>query len=132
MDKLIEVVGAAIIKDNKVLAMQRSERMTLPGMWEFPGGKIEENETEEEALGREIKEELNIDIKIINYVNEASYAYDFGTVSLKVYTAEITSGQISLEEHSDGKWLDAKELAGVNWAPVDIPAAKELEKILNK
>ncbi|HLR92591.1 MAG TPA: (deoxy)nucleoside triphosphate pyrophosphohydrolase [Atopostipes sp.] len=131
-NKLIEVVGAAIIKDNKVLAMQRSEQMTLSGMWEFPGGKIEKNETEEEALIREIKEELKIDIKVNEYVNEASYTYEFGTVSLKVYTAEIISGQISLLEHSDGKWLTSEELDEVNWAPVDIPAAKTLKNILNK
>lgn len=130
IDKLIEVVGAAIIKENKVLAMQRSKEMTLPGMWELPGGKIEANESEEEALVREIKEELNIQIEILDYVNEASYPYDFGTVSLKVYTAEIVAGEISLEEHSDGRWLAAKELEEVNWAPVDIPAVKVLENIL--
>ncbi len=128
--KLIEVVGAAIIADKKVLAMQRSETMTLSGMWEFPGGKVEANESEEEALIREIQEELNITIKITDYVNEATYAYDFGTVALTVYTAEIVSGQISLEEHSDGKWLAADELREVTWAPVDIPAVKALEKIL--
>lgn len=128
--KQIKVVGAAIIKDNKVLAMQRSETMTLPGMWEFPGGKIEANETEEKALIREIKEELNVDIEILDYINEASYDYDFGTVSLKVYTGQIISGQLTLEEHSAGKWLEAKDLSDINWAPVDIPAAKALKKIL--
>lgn len=129
--KIIEVVGAAIIHENKVLAMQRSEQMTLPGMWEFPGGKIEADETEEQALSREIKEELNIEIQVNDYVNVASYDYDFGTVRLKVYTAEIVSGQISLEEHSDGKWVTAEELAGINWAPVDIPAAKALVAYLS-
>lgn len=129
-DKVIEVVGAAILNENKVLAMQRSDQMTLSGMWEFPGGKIETNESEKEALVREIREELNIDINILNYVNEATYAYDFGTVSLKVYTAEIISGSISLEEHSDGKWLSANEISAVNWAPVDIPAADKLVEIL--
>lgn len=128
--KQIKVVGAAIIKDNKVLAMQRSETMTLPGMWEFPGGKIEANETEEKALIREIKEELNVDIEILDYINETSYDYDFGTVSLKVYTGQIISGQLTLEEHSAGKWLEAKDLSDINWAPVDIPAAKALKKIL--
>lgn len=128
--KIIEVVGAAIIKEEKVLAMQRSEQMTLPGMWEFPGGKVEANETEQEALIREIKEELNVTINILDYINEASYDYDFGTVQLKVYTAEIISGQITLEEHSDGKWVTADELKNIDWAPVDIPAAKALVKVL--
>ncbi|HZK47648.1 MAG TPA: (deoxy)nucleoside triphosphate pyrophosphohydrolase [Atopostipes sp.] len=128
--KIIEVVGAAIIKEEKVLAMQRSEQMTLPGMWEFPGGKVEADETEQEALIREIKEELNVTINILDYINEASYDYEFGTVQLKVYTAEIISGQITLEEHSDGKWVTADELKNIDWAPVDIPAAKALVKIL--
>ena len=132
MEKRIEVVGAAIIKEHKVLAMQRSESMTLPGMWEFPGGKIESGESEQEALVREIKEELNIEIEILNFLNEAYYPYDFGTVSLKVYIAEIIAGEISLEEHSAGKWLAADELYEVNWAPVDIPAVKALETILKE
>ena len=93
--KIIEVVGAAIIKEDKVLVMQRSNQMTLPGMWEFPGGKVEANETEQEALIREIKEELSVTINILDYINEASYDYEFGTVQLKVYTAEIISGQIA-------------------------------------
>ena len=128
--KIIEVVGAAIIKDNKVLAMQRGEQMTLPGMWEFPGGKIEANETEEQALIREIKEELNITIEIRDYINEASYDYDFGTGNLKVYTAEIVAGNISMEEHSDGKWVAADELMAIDWAPVDIPVAEALTTYL--
>ena len=128
--KIIEVVGAAIIKEDKVLVMQRSNQMTLPGMWEFPGGKVEANETEQEALIREIKEELNVTINILDYINEASYDYEFGTVQLKVYTAEIISGQIALEEHSDGKWVTADELKNIDWAPVDIPAAKALVKVL--
>lgn len=128
--KKIEVVGAAILRDKKVLAMQRSNQMTLSGMWEFPGGKVEENETDEEALVREIKEELNADIEILDYVNEASYDYDFGTVILKVYTAKIVGGSLTMNEHSSKKWLSAEEIPHIDWAPVDIPAAKKLIQIL--
>lgn len=129
--KRIEVVGAAIIQGNKILAMQRGEQMTLPGMWEFPGGKIEAGETEQEALIREIKEELNVDITILDYINEASYDYDFGTVILKVYTAKIIAGELSLEEHKDGKWLKADQLLDMDWAPVDIPASEALITYMN-
>lgn len=124
--KKIEVVAAAIIDDQQVLAMQRSQAMTLPGFWEFPGGKIETGESDTEALIREIKEELTVDIEIIEYINEYSYTYDFGLVSLKVYTAKITSGSIQMIEHSDKKWLKAEELLDLNWAPVDIPAVEIL------
>ncbi len=127
----IRVVGAAIIKGNQVLAAQRSSGMSLAGFWEFPGGKIEANESEEEALIREIKEELTVDIQIIDYINEYSYAYDFGVVNLKVYTAEITAGSIILKEHSDKRWLIADELSSVNWAPVDLPAVKILKQYLS-
>lgn len=126
----INVVGAAIIKENKVLAMQRSDQMTLSGMWEFPGGKIEAGESNHEALIREIKEELNTEIEITDYINEASYAYPFGIVSLKVYTAKIISGSITLNEHSNKKWLTADDIPSINWAPVDIPAAKILIETL--
>lgn len=128
--KLIEVVGAAIIDGNNVLAMQRSDQMTLSGLWEFPGGKVEIGETETDALIREIKEELDTDIEIIDYLDEASYDYSFGTVRLKVYTAKIISGDITLKEHSDKKWLKADELNTLDWAPVDIPLLKALENQL--
>lgn len=126
----IEVVAAAIIRDQQVLAMQRSDSMTLSGFWEFPGGKIEANESETEALIREIKEELTVDIEIGEYINEYSYEYDFGIVTLKVYTAKITSGSVQLVEHSDKKWLNADDLLALNWAPVDIPAVEILAKKL--
>lgn len=127
--KIIEVLGAAIMDGENILAMQRSKQMTLSGLWEFPGGKIENGETETEALIREIKEELDIDIKIIDYLDEASYAYSFGTVNLKVYITEIISGNITLKEHSAKKWLHTSELRSLDWAPVDIPL---LEKIENR
>lgn len=128
--KKIEVVAAAIINNQQVLAMQRSETMTLSGFWEFPGGKIETGESEVEALIREIKEELTVDIEIIEYINEYSYEYDFGLVTLKVYSAKIISGSITLIEHSAKKWLKPSELLDLQWAPVDIPAVKILSRKL--
>lgn len=130
--KQIDVVAAAIINNQQVLAMQRSEKMTLAGFWEFPGGKIEMGESAKEALIREIKEELAVDIEIIDYINEHTYRYDFGVVSLKVYTAKILAGSVTLIEHSDKKWLEAQELVDLNWAPVDIPAVKILAKQLTE
>lgn len=128
MNKEIHVVGAAIQKEGLTLALQRSESMSLPNLWEFPGGKIEIGESKVEALIREIKEELAVDIRIKEYVNTASYDYDFGRVTLSVYTVEITHGDIFLREHADMKWLKPDELDQVTWAPVDIPAVQILSK----
>lgn len=76
--RVIEVVGAAIIHDGKLLAMQRSEKMTLPGLWEFPGGKIEKGESEKEALIREIQEELALEIEVEENITTTAYEYEIG------------------------------------------------------
>lgn len=128
MKKEIHVVGAAILEGDKILAMQRSETMSLPLLWEFPGGKIEAGESEEEALVREIKEELVVDIEVIDYINTASYDYDFGQVTLSVYTARITGGSLKLREHANHKWLTRDELKHLDWAPVDLPAVALLSQ----
>lgn len=128
MKKEIHVVGAAILQDGKILAMQRSETMSLPLLWEFPGGKIEDGESKEEALVREIKEELTVDIEIVDYINTASYDYEFGQVTLSVYTAKITEGSLKLKEHADHKWLTKDELNDLDWAPVDLPAVALLSQ----
>lgn len=128
MKKVIKVVAAAIRKDGKYFCAQRPEGKSLAGFWEFPGGKLEENESPEEALIREIQEEFASEIKIINYVNEASYEYDFGTVVMKTFEAELISGKLPLLEHQDSKWLSPSELQQLNWAPVDRPAVDLLSK----
>ena len=94
--KIINVVAAAIEKDGKIFCAQRPEGKSLGGYWEFPGGKLEEGESPEEALIREIHEELNSQIEIISFVNEASYDYDFGTVVMKTFHAKLVSGNLDL------------------------------------
>ncbi len=124
--KIINVVAAAIEKDGKFFCAQRPEGKSLGGFWEFPGGKLEEGESPEQALIREIKEELNSEIKIVSYINEASYDYDFGTVVMKTYHAELISGNLELLEHQNSTWLAPHELSTINWAPVDRPAVRLL------
>ncbi|MFZ2186573.1 MAG: (deoxy)nucleoside triphosphate pyrophosphohydrolase [Streptococcus parauberis] len=128
MKKIINVVAAAIIKDDKIFCAQRPEGKSLAGYWEFPGGKLEIGESPEEALIREIKEEFDADIEIIDYVNEASYDYDFGTVIMKTFRAKLLSDKLELLEHQDSKWLTSEELNTLEWAPVDIPAVEILRK----
>ena len=124
--KIINVVAAAIEKDGKFFCAQRPEGKSLGGFWEFPGGKLEKGESPEQALIREIKEELNSEIQIVSYINEASYDYDFGTVVMKTYHAELISGNLELLEHQNSTWLAPHELSTINWAPVDRPAVRLL------
>ena len=124
--KIINVVAAAIEKDGKFFCAQRPEGKSLGGFWEFPGGKLEEGESPEQALIREIKGELNSEIKIVSYINEASYNYDFGTVVMKTYHAKLISGNLELLEHQNSTWLAPHELSTINWAPVDRPAVRLL------
>lgn len=126
--KVINVVAAAIEKDGLIFCAQRPEGKSLAGFWEFPGGKLEEGETPEEALIREIKEEFDSEIEIISYLNEASYEYDFGIVTMKTYLSKLISGDLELLEHQDSKWLPVDRLKELNWAPVDIPAVECLQK----
>lgn len=126
--KVITVVAAAIEKDGLIFCAQRPEGKSLAGFWEFPGGKLEEGETPEEALVREINEEFNSEIEIISYLNEASYEYDFGIVTMKTYLSKLIAGNLELLEHQDSKWLPIDQLMELNWAPVDIPVVECLQK----
>lgn len=128
MTKIIPVAAAAILKNGKYLCTQRAEEKQLGGYWEFPGGKIEAGETPETALIREIKEELSADIKILRYINEAQYTYEFGTVVMKTFEVELISDKITLSEHQNHKWLLPSEFDTLTWAPVDIPAVEILKK----
>ncbi|MGO2094669.1 MAG: (deoxy)nucleoside triphosphate pyrophosphohydrolase [Mammaliicoccus sciuri] len=124
MKKQIEVVGAIIFNDDKVLCAQRNENMSLPLMWEFPGGKIEKGESEIEALKREISEEMLCDLEVGDKVTSTSYEYDFGIVNLHTYKCKLKEKIPTLTEHKSIQWLDVKDLETLEWAPADIPAVK--------
>lgn len=126
VSRLIDVVGAVIIRDERVLCVQRGPDGTLPGMWEFPGGKIESGETPREALQREITEELLCSVSVGDQLEVTSYEYDFGTVKLTTFLCELVEGEPKLTEHAAQAWLTASELESLDWAPADIPAVKRL------
>ncbi|RRD31067.1 (deoxy)nucleoside triphosphate pyrophosphohydrolase [Streptococcus minor] len=126
--KVINVVAAAIEKNGLIFCAQRPKGKSLGGFWEFPGGKLEQGESPEEALIREIKEEFDSEIEVISFLNEASYEYDFGIVTMKTYLSKLINGELQLLEHQDSKWLPIEELSELEWAPVDIPAVKCLQK----
>ncbi len=121
------LVACAIIlnSQNKVIVCQRSRSMHLPLKWEFPGGKIEENETPEECLTREIKEELNIDIRIIEQLMTNDHHYEDKFIRLIPFICRYLDGDIILKEHTQFKCLDKESLLDLDWAEADIPVLKE-------
>jgi 8-oxo-dGTP diphosphatase len=129
--KQINVVGAVIVRDGLILCAQRSFKSNLPGLWEFPGGKIETGETPREALEREIREELVADVRAGEQIETTVHQYDFGEVTLTTFYCDLVSGDVTLTEHEAVKWLPPAELAMLTWAPADIPAVRTIVKQLS-
>ncbi|UTH06298.1 (deoxy)nucleoside triphosphate pyrophosphohydrolase [Macrococcoides canis] len=128
MKKYIKVVGAVIVKDGRILCAQRNENTSLPLMWEFPGGKIEENESPEDALKRELMEEMQCEISVGDKIVTTVHEYDFAIIELTTFYAEMVNDQIVLEEHADMKWLSPNELGTIEWAPADVEAVEKIMK----
>ena len=127
--KTIEVVAAIIRKDHEIFATQRGYG-EFKGMWEFPGGKIEPGEMPEEALVREIREELETEILVEKYLTEIDYDYPDFHLHMKCYLCAIKSGNLKLLEHSAAKWLTRETLDSVEWLPADITIIKMLRDII--
>lgn len=126
MLKKINVVGAVILRDGLVLCAQRSMSSSLPGLWEFPGGKIEPGESAREALEREILEELEIDVTVGELVETTVHEYSFGEVTLTTFYCELRSGVVTLTEHEAIEWLRPEALPALDWAPADVPAVRSI------
>lgn len=126
--KKINVVGAVIIKDDKILCAQRGPKNRLPYKWEFPGGKIENNESPKDALKREIMEELNCSIKVNELIEHTIHEYDFGIVQLSTYYCEIVEGKPMKKEHIELRWVSKDNLLSLDFAPADIPSIKTIMK----
>ena len=126
--KEIEVVAAIIKHNNKILCTQRdvSKNEEVSFKWEFPGGKIEVGETNEEALKREIKEELNIEVNIEKYFMEVNYIYPSFKLKMYTYLCNTQTDNIELLVHKDYKWLRNDELNTLDWAPADKPIINKL------
>ena len=125
--KEIKVVAAIIQKENKILATKRGYGEFI-NMWEFPGGKIESGETKEQALVREIKEELNIEISVGKFAIDIEYQYPNFYLFMSCFMCSIKEGSIELLEHNDGKWITKEELNTLNWLPADIDAVNYLKE----
>ncbi|KGX87038.1 (deoxy)nucleoside triphosphate pyrophosphohydrolase [Pontibacillus litoralis] len=129
MKKDIYVVGAVIIENGKILCAQRGSLKSLPLMWEFPGGKIEHGESPQQALQREIVEEMQCKVEIGEQIEHTVHEYDFGVVHLTTFYCTLLEGEPILTEHIAFKWLAAHELPSLDWAPADIPAIEKLSKV---
>ncbi len=127
--KVVRVVAAVIKKGNQIYATERGYG-EFKGGWEFPGGKIEENETSEEALIREIKEELETVIKVNDLIDTIEYDYPTFHLSMDCYWCEIVSGNLVLVEAKEAKWLTREELYSVDWLPADLGLIKKIEKAM--
>jgi 8-oxo-dGTP diphosphatase len=130
------VVGAAILDGTppgcRVLATQRAEPPALAGLWEFPGGKVEDGESDVEALVREVREELDVSVTVGERLgDDLLLEGSRGPWTLRVWTARIDSGAVRLVEHADARWLSAAELDDVPWIPADAPLVAALRVLLS-
>jgi 8-oxo-dGTP diphosphatase len=116
--KTVKVVAAIIIHENKIFATQRGYGEFKDG-WEFPGGKIESGETPQEALVREIGEELDVEIEVKDFLETVEYDYPEFHLSMDCFFCTIRSGELVLKEHEAAKWLTMETLDSVDWLPAD-------------
>ena len=123
---MIDVTAAILIKDGRVLIAKRKATDRLANKWEFPGGKVEDNETPEECLKREMQEELGIDVTVGKYLGESTYHYNHGSIKLLAFRTYWKGGDISLEAHDDYKWILLEQFKEIDFAPADITFVEKL------
>lgn len=129
--KTIEVVAAVITYGNKIFATQRGYGEFKDG-WEFPGGKMEPGETPQQALVREIREELDTMIEVGELVDTVEYDYPKFHLTMHCFLCTIKSGDLVLKEHEAAKWLTKDELDSVDWLPADLELIYKLENLMEK
>ena len=131
--KTIKVVAAVIcdsLKEKKRIFATAKGYGEFKGQWEFPGGKVEVGETPKQALVREIKEELEIDIKVGDLIDTIKYDYPTFHLSMDCFWCEIIQGELKLVEAEAARWLTKDELYDVQWLPADISLIAKIEKLM--
>ncbi|WJQ07495.1 (deoxy)nucleoside triphosphate pyrophosphohydrolase [Geobacillus stearothermophilus] len=127
MKRTIYVVGAAIRNERgDILCALRAPDMSLPNVWEFPGGKVEEGERSEDALVREIREELGCTISVGELLADVFHEYEHAIVHLRTYEARLVDGEPRAREHAELRWVPLQALRSLEWAPADIPTVEAL------
>ena len=126
--KTIRVVAAVIRSEDKIFATARGYG-EFKGQWEFPGGKIESGETPQEALVREIQEELDVKVEVGDLIDTIEYDYSSFHLSMDCFWCNVTEGEITLKEAEDARWLSKDELYSVDWLPADMELTEKLEGV---
>ena len=129
MMKTVRVVAAVILERDRIFATQRGYGAFKDG-WEFPGGKIEPGETPEQALAREIREELDTEVDVGRLLTQVEYDYPEFHLSMGCYLCAIRSGSLTLKEHESARWLTAGQLDSVDWLPADRAVIELLKREL--
>jgi len=127
--KRIEVVAAIIKQDDTIFATQRGYG-EFKGGWEFPGGKIELGETPRQALAREIKEELDVNIQVGDFLHTVEYDYPSFHLTMHCFICSLLSNEIHLTEHQAARWLDKDSIDSVEWLPADVEVAEKVKMLL--
>lgn len=127
--KTIEVVAAIITHNDRIFATQRGYGEFKDG-WEFPGGKMEPGETPQQALMREIREELDTEIEVGSLVETVEYDYPNFHLTMHCFLCTIRSGELVLKEHEAAKWLTGEELDSVDWLPADVKVVEKLKVLV--
>ncbi len=130
MNRIKDVTAAVICRNGKILIARRAPGENMAGGWEFPGGKLEESETPEECLRRELLEELGVVADVKDFFFESVYEYHQGAIRLLAYFTDIVEGKIRLSVHDDVQWVGAGELLDYDLLPADIPIAQKLAESL--
>lgn len=124
------MVGAAIVAGGRCLAARRSASMPLPLLWEFPGGKVEPGESPQEALRREIREELGVEVEVLEQLGTSRAPHGEREIELAVYLCRLVQGEPRPHEHDAVRWLAPDELDALAWAPADVPLLSPLAAAL--
>lgn len=127
---VLRVVAAVLVRDGRVLAARRAAHKREGGLWELPGGKVEPGEDDATALARELEEELGVTVAVGAAVGESEHAYGHGVVRLVALRCTLVAGEPAALDHDALLWLGPEELAGVTWAPADVPFLGTIRQIL--
>lgn len=122
------VTAAILIQDSKVLIGQRKIGKQMGGLWEFPGGKLEEGETPQECLAREMQEEFGIEVNVGEFFEESVYHYETGTIRLLAYRVQWQSGDMNPTDHQDFRWVSFEDLSTYAFVPADKPFVAKLQQ----